>query len=165
MSNTFLAGQKLRADEMIGQKIWTGLDTGDSVAITSTEAVLSGFGTSPSTTYKAGWAYAIDMRLRNFGNAGAQDAWVQIRDTNASGTVRMSTVYFPRIPAVSLPVGFYYRHWVANTGSTDITGRVLVLTGDTSTNNWNSDGGASHPSVFACYLAGLASDFPEAFAL
>lgn len=165
MSSTFVAGAKLRAIDMVPQKIWTVSDTGDSTALTTTEAVISGFGTAPASTYRAGRAYKIIIRFRAQALGGAQDAFIQIRDTNASGTVRMSTVHLPRLPALSLSQGFYYEHMVANTTGSDITSRVLVLTGDTSTNTWFCDGGASHPSYWACYEMGASADFPEAFAL
>lgn len=165
MSNTHVAGAKLIAANQVPQKIWTMSSTSAATAITTTEAIISTVGTSPSTTYEAGWAYELVIRLRAIAIAGAQDAWVTIRDTTAAGTQRMSPVYVPRLPAVGLPQGFYHRHWVANTGGSDITGRVLVLCGDTSTNSWTPDADASHPAVFACYKIGKATDFPEAVAL
>lgn len=164
MSATFTAGAKVRAIDMVPQKIWTVSSTSDSSNITTTEAVISTIGTAPSTTYRAGRAYKIVMRFRMNANAGAQDAIVTIRDTNASGTVRMEGVDL-RLPATGLPYMFYYEHMVANTGGTDITGRVLVLTGDTSVNTWFADASSSHPAYWACYEYGASSDFPEAVAL
>ncbi len=164
MSSTFVAGQKLRAIDMVPQKIWTVSSTSDSSNITATEAVISTIGTAPSTTYRAGRAYLLTMRFRINANAGAQDAIVTIRDTNASGTIRMAPVY-NRIPATGLGFYFHYEHYVANTSGSDITSRVLVLTGDTTTNTWFADAEAAHPSYWSCMEIGASADFPEAVAL
>ncbi len=166
MSATFVAGQKLRAVDMVPQKLWTTSSTSDSSSITTTEAVISSMGTAPSSTYRAGRAYLISIRIRIQAAAGAQDAILTIRDTNASGTIRMAPVFF-RIPAftASTPFAIHYEHVVANTGGSDITSRVLVLTGDTTTNTWVADGEAAHPCYWSCLEMGVSTDYPEAVAL
>ena len=164
MSSTFVAGSKLRAIDMVPQKIWTVSSTSTSTAIGTTETVINTMGTAPSTTYRAGRAYLISMRFTLEAAGGALDNFITIRDTNASGTIRMGAVT-TRIATTALGYAFHYEHYVVNSSGSDITGRVLVLTNDNSTNTCAVSASASRPAYWSCIEMGAAADFPEAVAL
>ncbi len=166
MSDTFVAGNRLRASDMVPQKIWTVSSTSDSSSINTTEAVISTIGTAPSTTYRAGRAYKLTARMRLQASAGALDAIFQVRDTNASGTIRMGP-QLTRLPSFAASQYFHVliETYVANTTTADITGRVLVLCGDASANSFVVDAEATFPCYWNCFEYGDADDFPEAIAL
>lgn len=164
MSNTFTAGQKLRAVDMIPQKLWTVTATTNSSSVAGTPSSETVMYSSPSATYRAGRAYRMSLRFRANVNTGASDHTYAIRDTNASGTFRMGAQSY-RVAVSTLNTGIYIEHIVANTTTSDITGRVLALTliGSTNTNLINAS--ASCPFYWGCYDYGDADDFPEAVAL
>jgi hypothetical protein len=160
MSNTFTAGQKMRAVDMVPQKIWTVSATSNSASIGTTETVIF---TSPSTTYRAGRAYRITFRFRIQAATGALDATIAMRDTDASGFIRMSGVVY-RIAAVSIAYGIHHEHIIVNTDTTDVTGHVLAMTLDNSTNTSVIQASSVHPAYFTCEEIGDADDYPEGVA-
>lgn len=163
MSDTFTAGMKLRAVDMVPQKIWTVSATSSNTA-TGAHTIISTMGTSPSTTYRAGRAYRISIRLRLTPSV-ANFCEIKMYDTNLSGTQRMPAVSFelPNRPLQAF--GFHFEHIVANTGGSDITGRVLVLSTVTNTGTVQVVGASTCPAYWECTEIGEATDFTEAVAL
>ncbi|HUM06363.1 MAG TPA: hypothetical protein VLT90_12940 [Terriglobales bacterium] len=164
MSNSFVAGQRLAASRIPGQRLWTVSSTSATAAIGATETVVI---TSPSSTYVAGGAYTLKFHgMLRPSAATAASAGIQIRDTNASGTVRMLIRQFAT-PAVVANYDAYFEWTVANTTGSDITGRVLVLTltGTAAPTYQINAGSPNAPYYLACEYSGLQTDFSEAVAL
>lgn len=163
MSNTYFAGQKLRAVDMVPQKLWTVSSTTATSNIGTTETAV---GTAPSSTYRAGRAYLISFRGIYRCNTAPANITPRIRDTNTSGTVRMTGIT-TNLVTNSLNYVTHWEHYVANTTASDITSRVLVLT-LTSSSGVNTvliNAAAEFPWYINCMEIGDADDFPEAVAL
>lgn len=160
MSATFVAGQGMRAIDMVPQKIWTASATSANTASTAEVVALTG----TSSTYRAGRAYLLSIRLPARAVGAATNMILRVRDTNASGTVRMDPVRWNLADNTSV-WGLHYEHYVANTSGSDITSRVLVLTHTGSANTVRYDASAAHPAYFSCTEMGSSTDFPEAVAL
>jgi hypothetical protein len=161
MSNSFVAGQRLTAQRMPWQRVWSVSSTTATAAITSITAIL----TSPAQTYLANSAYMIQYTLLTRTTASApMAASIEIRDTNTAGTQRMGT----RLYQVAGNTANYAADglWpIANTTSNDITGRVLALCGTASTGSFLVNASSVLPYFMTCYYVGLSSDYPEAVAL
>lgn len=158
MVNTFTAGQRLRAEDMVERKIWTVSSTSSSAAITTAETIVL---TSPSTTYRAGRAYRLRIRTRIAVTASAAAAIVAIRDTNISGFIRMSDVY-KQCPSITVGWGFYHEHVIANATASDVTGKVMVMTLRSSANTVTFNASSVHPTYWTCSEIGSSDDYPEA---
>lgn len=163
MSNTIVAGAKIRAANVPWQRMWSVSSTTatGASAITTSETVVL---TAPSTTYKAGGAYMLEARALGKINTAAGGFGFSVRDTNAAGTVRKTISY---IWAGNTANNFetHWFHPVINSGGSDITARVLVLTSAVTANTGQVNAGTAIPYYFTCYYVGLASDYPEAVAL
>ncbi len=165
MSATFVAGQKLRAADMVPQKLWTVTSTSGTTPQLNTETVIL---SAPSSTYRSGRAYLLSFRGVRRCNSVANRCVFRVRDTNASGTVRMDTGFY-EIPATGTNFMTHFEHVVANTGGADIVGRTLVLTfaGNSGTAGQTVliNAGAAIPYYWSAMEIGAAADFPEAVAL
>lgn len=161
MSNTFTAGQKMRAIDMVPQKIWTVSSTSATSNIGTSETVV---GTAPSSTYRAGRAYMLQfhglIRQNTSGNAN-----MGLRDTNAAGTSRRLQYVYVSPPTTGQGLIADWAHILANTGGSDITSRVLVLTLQASSNTSFINAASTMPWFLSCYEMGDSDDFPEAVAL
>ncbi len=166
MVATFIAGVKLQAVDMVPRKLWTVTATSASSAIpASTEQVISNIGTSPSATYRAGRAYLLTARFRMSAGTASSDMRFQIRDTNVSGTVRMANASF-RAQTTGEGYQALIEHFVANTGPSDITGRVLALTGTPGAGaTLTVLASSTHNAYWSCIEMGSSDDYPEAIAL
>lgn len=161
---TVAAGQIVLADEIqrFITPMWAVASTSGSTAAT-VETVAA---TSPSTTYLAGRAYRLVFRglAINVSGGTTTKMTIGVRDTNVAGTQRM--IEYGVLTQTGANVGFTGEHMVANTGGTNITGRVLVLAHIANgTGTVQINAGAAIPRYFACYDAGLAADHPEAVSL
>ncbi len=165
MSDTFVAGSKLRAIDMVPQKIWTVTGTSSPGSITTSETVQL---TAPSTTYRAGRAYKLAFRAIFRSSSGTPNlTTIRIRDTNTSGTIRfeVSGRVLAINPATTNIGPFYFETYVANTGSSDITSRTLVLCMTADAANGVINAGANVPYYWNCIEMGAATDYTEAVAL
>lgn len=166
MPGTWIAGQKLQAIDMVPRKIWTMSSTSAATAIApTTETVISSIGTAPATTYRAGRAYLLSYRFRMQGGTADQTMVFRIRDTTALGTIRMDSASY-RVTATGVGWSVHGETYVANTGASDITGRVLVLTGQSpGAGNLTILGSSTHNAYWNCIEMGSSDDYPEAIAL
>lgn len=163
MSATWSAGQKVRASQMAPQRLWTVMDTVSAAAVGTTETLL---GTAPSSTYRNGGAWRLTFRGLTRSAVGATEIGFAIRDTSTVGTSRKQ-VGFWRIPAASVNYENHWEHIVANASGSDITGRVLVLTYQSSSGVNTAFVGASAtiPWYWSADYIGDSDDFPEAVLL
>lgn len=172
---TFAAGDTLTAasleilNSQIGRitaPLWElGSTTGSSaIGASGVEATQAAF-TAPSSTYRATTAYQITIhgicRATNAGNLS-----IQVRDTNAAGTVRMGSYETIALLAATNSAVKHYEGTVANTGGSDITGRVLCVTF-----NYSAAAGAlfnastTSPWYIRCIELGPSGGFPLAVPL
>jgi hypothetical protein len=165
---TFYAGGFIRASQLqlvvdavdrLRAPLWVVSSTANSAAITTTETVVA---TAAASTYRALTAYRITIRALIRGSV-ANSMTINVRDTDTSGTVRGGLGSFVCSGTVNTPM--HMEHMVANTGSTDITSRVLVVTLIASTGTVNFAGGATIPWYVDCVEAGPSADYTDAVAL
>lgn len=157
MSATFVAGQPLRASLMAPQRVWSVTSTSPSAGIT-TEAITD---TSPSTTYIAGGAWRLTYKGRLTAGTASSQFGQAIRDTNLAGFIRMSAC-FTWLGSTS--ANATWAHWeviLTNTTASDVTGRVLVLTGVSSATAITIGASSVFSRYWVCDYIGLATDFPE----
>lgn len=100
--------------------------TADTAAIGVTETVVL---TMPALTFKAGRAYALRLHTTVRSNTAAATCSINIRDTNAAGTLRGGTWRVNTTAAGAAgEIQLHLDHTVGNNTGADITNRVLVLT-------------------------------------
>lgn len=167
MSNSFLAGQRLVASRMPYQKLWTVQSTTATSSIGTSETVIA---SAPSSTYVAGAAYRLEFKGIVRSTTGvASLTTFRVRDTNVAGTLRQDlTGTLFTTTAATVNNGPYYNiHYVANTGGSDITSRVLALSiaSSSAANLILFNAGSTIPWFWTCHYVGLATDYPEAIAL
>lgn len=147
------------------QPIWTVFSTAATSGITTTETV---FATAPSSTYKAHTAYRIEISGygRRTDAAPATNQIFVLRDTNAAGTIRMGLLQWQvNVGGVisNLPIQIF--HYVANTGGSDILGRVLVATTQSTGGTVVVNASTQKPWYVTCIEVGDDTDFPQAVPL
>jgi len=173
---TFAAGDTLTAAALevlngqigrITAPLWELGSTAASGAIgaSGVEATQAAF-TAPSSTYRATTAYMIIIHGLGRPSTTSGNLTINMRDTNAAGTVRMSNVpLFALTAGSNLPL-IHLEHYVANTGGSDITGRVLCLTF-----SYSAAGGAlfnaasTQPWYIRCIEIGPSGGFTQAVPL
>lgn len=165
---TFYAGGFIRASQLqtvvdavdrLRSPLWVVSSTSNSSSIGTTETVVA---TGASSTYRALTAYRITIRALIRGSV-ANTMTINVRDTDTSGTVRGGLGSFTCSGTVNTPM--HTEHMVANTGSSDITARVLVVTLIASTGTVNFAGGSTIPWYVDCVEAGPSADYTDAVAL
>jgi hypothetical protein len=145
--------------------VWTLGDVAGFTAIggSSVEATNAAL-TAPSSTYKAHTAYHITFRALLQAGTTTGNCSLAIRDTNASGTQRMTNYTIIGLTTNNFP--FVWDHWVANTSGTDITSRVLCVTfAHSAAGGAHFNAAATLPWVVQCKVAGVDSDYTQAVAL
>lgn len=157
MSNTYVAGARLRASYMAPQRVWTVTTTSNSAGIT-VEAITD---TSPSTVYRNGGAWRLTYRSRVTAATANQLFGQAIRDTNIAGFIRMSTAFTPVITTSANATWVHWEHIIANSSGSDVT-RVLVATGISTSGAMTLTASSVFPRYWTCDYIGLADDFPEA---
>lgn len=145
--------------------LWTVWSATATAGISTTETV---FATAPANTYRAHTAYRIEISGygRRTDAAGATNEFLQVRDTNAAGSIRMGSLqYQVNVGGVisNLPIQVF--HYVANSTGSDITGRVLVATLSSSGGTVVLNASSTKPWYVTCIAVGLDTDFPQAVAL
>lgn len=145
--------------------LWTVSSTTATAGTTVTEVV---FATAPSSTYRRHTAYRIEISGygRRTDAAPATNQSLQVRDTNAAGTIRMGPLTYivnPGAVISNLPIQLF--HYVANTTGSDILGRVLVATQFNSGGTTVLNASATKPWYVTCIAVGLDTDFPQSVAL
>lgn len=141
--------------------IWTVWSTSATSGIT-TETV---FATAPSATYKAHTAYRIEISglgRRTVGTGQTQQVF-SVRDTNVSGTVRMGQAPFFVVDTANTQLQLF--HYIANTGASDILGRVLAATVAAGAGTVIINSSSTKPWYVTCIEVGVDTDFPQAIAL
>lgn len=145
--------------------LWTVSSASASTGTTTTEVA---FATAPATTYRAHTAYRIEISGygRRTDAAPATNLGLQVRDTNAAGTVRMGSLVYKVNPdgvIANTPIQLF--HYLANTSGSDITGRVLVATIVSTGGNVVLNASSQKPWYVTCIAVGLDTDFPQGVAL
>jgi hypothetical protein len=139
---------------------WSKWSASATSAIGTTETVVT---SAPAFTYKAHSAYELKIRGLAHANTGAAVMNINLRDTNVSGTQRGLLVF--KIDGIANR-SVDFTHWVANTGGSDISARVLALTLQSDSSNavlFNAS--TTMPWVFKCKYVGVDTDYPYAVAL
>lgn len=145
--------------------LWTLGDVAGFTAIgaSSVEATNTAL-TAPSSTFKAHTAYEIRFRFLFQAGTTSGNATVSMRDTNAAGTIRMSNLTIVGLTTTNFLVN--HTHWVANTGGTDITSRILCATiTHSAVGGARFNAASTLPWVIQCIAVGDDSDFTQAVAL
>lgn len=145
--------------------LWTLGDVAGFTAIgaSSTEQTNAAL-TAPSSTYRAHTAYEIRYRMLLQAGTTTGNTSVNLRDTNAAGTLRMTNLSITGLTTTNLLVN--HVHWVANTGGTDITSRVLCNTiVHSAAGGAKFNAASTLPWVIQCKVAGKDTDFTQAVAL
>jgi hypothetical protein len=135
------------------------IGTSGTAAVGTAETVVVTF---PAATFTAHTAYKIafqGMIRATLGNITN----ILFRDTNVGGTSRGGPGGFNLPTATNLSYNF--DHYIANTGSSDITGRVLCVTISTSTSTTAINASVASPYSFAVMAVGTDTDWPQAVAL
>lgn len=136
--------------------------TAGTASVGSAETLLLTF---PAATYTAHTAYRITFQglLRAAVAAGA--ALLSFRDTNIAGTQRGTPGSF-NLPNTTTNYAFNFDHYIANTGSSDIVGRVIVVTMATSAGTTAAiNASAQNPYSFVFIAVGTDTDWPQSVAL
>jgi hypothetical protein len=165
---TFYAAGFIRASQLqsvvdavdrLRSPLWVVSSTSSTTGIGTTETVVA---TAASSTYRALTAYRITIRALIRGSV-ANLMTVNVRDTDAAGTVRGGLGSFTCSGSSNTPM--HTEHMVANTGSTDISARVLVVTLLASTGTVNFAASSTIPWYVDCVEAGPSADYTDAVAL
>lgn len=133
--------------------------TAGTAAVGTAEAVVVTF---PAATFTAHTAYKIAFQGMLRATA-ANVPIINFRDTNIAGTTRGGPQGFNLPTAINLSYNF--DHIIANTGSSDIVGRVLCVTIATNVSTALINASALAPYWFAVTAIGTDTDWPQAVAL
>jgi hypothetical protein len=97
-------------------------------------------------------------------NTATNLASVQFRDTNLAGTARGGPGQF-NLATITFNLAQRFDHYVANTGSSDIVGRVLCVTISTTAGTAQFNASATIPYSFVVTAVGADTDWSQAVAL
>lgn len=167
---TFFAGNRLPASDLndLLSKINNAriplinqFGTAGTASVGTAETVVVTF---PAVTFVAHSAFKIEYQGLIRASTAANVASIQFRDTNISGTARGGPGGF-NLPAVSVNYWGHFSHYVANTGGTDIVGRVLCVTISTTAGTAALNASATIPYSFVVTCVGADTDWPQAVAL
>jgi hypothetical protein len=133
--------------------------TASTASVGTAETVVVTF---PAATFTAHTAYVISFQgmLRS---VAANIPIINFRDTNIAGTTRGGPQGFNMPTGINLSQNFL--HYLANTGSSDIVGRVLCVTIATNTSTCAINASALAPYSFVVTAIGTDTDWPQAVAL
>ena len=170
MAIPFAAGARLPASdlEFIRSQInnWripllNVVGTSGTSSVGTAEAVVVTF---PAATFIAHTAYEIAFQGLLRAASTPNTIQIQFRDTNISGTIRGGPGQF-NMPTTTINYATHFTHYIANTGSADITGRVLCVTISTTAGTGAINASATIPYSFVVRAVGSDTDWPQGVAL
>jgi hypothetical protein len=135
--------------------------TGGTATVGTAETVVITF---PAATFPAHTAFRITFQGLLRAATAANVASIAFRDTNISGTQRGSRGGF-NLPTTTTNYDFNFDHYVANTGASDIVGRILCVTLATTAGQAAINAAATIPYSFVVTAVGTDTDWPQAVAL
>jgi hypothetical protein len=135
--------------------------TAGTASVGTAETVVVTF---PAATWTAHTAYRIAFQGLMRANTATNFAAVQFRDTNIAGTIRGGPGQF-NLATTAINLAQRFDHYVANTGSSDIVGRVLCVTISTTAGTAQFNASATIPYSFVVTAVGADTDWSQAVAL